>query len=239
MRGHPLALAALIAGLLLATVSQGADNDIDDPLPNWPKAGAYIPGPFHVLNLNGYRKNRYHCLVCDNSIRPVGAFLVRLWGEDETYEDGIKRLDVGQPLPKLLKNIDRILVQNPDGNMSSFVVFFGKETDRQQINFRLLGEDLTKKPGLIQELGLKQIVFAFDDRSTSLKYWEDLGAKELPKDAITRVFFYRHYRLSYDVRDYPKDKPLTDKDVEALTADFAKIQPPPVVNRAKPKKTGY
>jgi hypothetical protein len=241
MRGQPIALAVLLTGMLLASSGgQGADND--EPLPQYPKAGAYIPGPFHVLNLTGERKNRFHCLVCRNSTLPVIGLFVRLRDEKGDQDEGLKKLEMGQPLANLLQKVDQVLQKNPDGNMAGFVVFFGEPEDETPIASRLHGVPEAKIESLLKQANIKYLTFAFDTNRNSGKYFADLvpaGAAEkdkgLPAKEMIRVMMYHNYRLVYDVRTFDKEKPLTDKDVDAILADLNKMTPPPVVNRKKPK----
>ncbi|OAI53333.1 hypothetical protein AYO44_16090 [Planctomycetaceae bacterium SCGC AG-212-F19] len=244
MRGHPLALIALVGGLILASGGQGADPE--EPLPQYPKAGAVIPGPFHVLNLNGERKGRYHCLVCKLTTMPVAGFLVRLKGEKDADDEGLKQLEPGQPLAKLLQQVDHILEKHPDGNMGGFVVFVGEKDGHVPIATRLFGNPDLKQEALVKELGIKNLLFAYDDateKGMSYKYFAgpDKEAKDkergrlIPADPFVKTLLYQNYKLLHDVRDFNKDKPLTDKDVAAIVADVDKMQPPPVVNRKKYK----
>lgn len=240
MRGHPLALAALLTGMLLASGGHGADGD--EALPQYPKAGSYVPGPFHVLNMTGERKARFHCLVCKNSTLPVIGLFVRLRDEKGNQEDGLKQLETGQPLVNLLKKVDQVLQKNPDGNMAGFVVFFGEQEDETPIFSRLHGVPEANIKSLLKEADIKYLTFAFDVKSNSAKYFEDMlppGAeakdKGVPAKEMIRVLMYHQYRLVYDARNFNKDKPLTDKDVDTIIAELHKMTPPPVVNRKKPK----
>lgn len=241
MRGHPLALFALIGGLILASGGQGADPE--EPLPQYPKAGAVIPGPFHVLNLNGERKGRYHCLVCKLTTMPVAGFLVRLKGEKDADDEGLKQLEPGTPLANLLQRVDRILDKHPDGNMAGFVVFVGEKDGHVPIATRLFGNPDIKQEALVKELGIKNLIFGFDDateKKQSYKYFAGdreakMADRSLPADPFVKTLLYQNYKLLHDVRDFGKDKPLTAKDVDAIVQDVDKMQPPPVVNRKKYK----
>jgi hypothetical protein len=240
MRGHPLALLALMVGIGLASAGRGVADD--EPLPEYPKAGGFIPGPFHVLNMNGDRPGRYHCLVCKYATLPTVALLVRLRGENDK-DDGVAAIEPDQPLGKLLKRIDQVLEKHYDGNMGGFVVFVGHKDDRVPVQTRLLGDIDLKKPSLIKEQDLKQLIFGFDDvveKATSFKYFTPAGqeaAKDprrgIPEGRFVKVVMFQNYKLLYDVRDYTGENWLTDKDAEAIVADVIKMQPRPVVNRKK------
>lgn len=232
MRANPLALLTLITGMLLAvTGGQGAD---EEALPSFPKAGSFLPGPFHVINLNGQHKNRYHCFVCQYSTLPVAAVLVRM---PKDVDDASKFLEADQPLTKLLVGIERVLAKNPDGNMAGFVVFFGDKANIEMVQARLDGRDNPEVKSLTKEAGLKHLTFGYDDKGSSSKYFADVTKDEkgnaMPEDDIIRVLFYNKYRMVHDARDFTKDKPLTDQAVTQLLEEWAKMQPPPVVNRKK------
>jgi len=232
MRANPLALLTLITGMLLAvTGGQGADEDAP---PSFPKAGAFLPGPFHVINLNGQHKNRYHCLVCQNGTLPVAAVLARMNKEND---DASKFLEPEQPLTKLLLGIERVLAKNPDGNMAGYAVFFGDKADIEVVQARLDGRDNPPVKALTKEAQLKYLTFGYDDKGSASKYFADVTGDDkgnaMPEEDIVRVLFYNKYRMVHEARDFTKDKPLTDKDVTQLLDEWSKMQPPPVVNRKK------
>jgi hypothetical protein len=241
MRGHPLALIALIGGLILASGGQGADNE--EPLPQFPKAGSFIPGPFHVLNLNGERKGRYHCLVCKLTTLPVAGFLVRLKGDKDTDDEGYKQLEPGTPLANMLQKVDRVLEKHPDANMGGFVVFVGERDGAAAVATKLFGNPELKQESLVKQLGIKNLIFGYDDKAQSYKYFapnkeadEKARGQEIPADPFVKVLLYQNYKLLHDARDFNKDKPLTDKDVAIIENDVIKMQPKPVVDRSKYKR---
>lgn len=238
MRGHPLALVALIGGLILASGGQGADNE--EPLPQYPKAGSIIPGPFHVLNLNGDRKDRYHCLVCKLTTLPVAGFLVRLKGEKDADDDGYKQLEPGTPFANLLQKVDRVLEKHPDANMGGFVIFVGERDGAAAVSTKLFGNPELKQEALVKQLGIKNLIFGYDDKAQSYKYFtpdkNDKEKREIPPDPFVKVLLYQNYKLLHDVRDFTKDKLLTDKDVALIENDVIKMQPKPVVDRSKYKR---
>ena len=232
MRASTLSLLSLVTGMVLAVAGgQGADEEAP---PMFPKAGSFIPGPFHVINLNGQHKNRYHCLACQNSTLPVAAVLVRM-GKDQ--EDASKFLEPEQPLTKLLLGIEKVLAKNPDGNMAGYVVFFGDKAAIEVVQARLDGRDNPEVKSLTKEAGLKHLTFGYDDKGSSSKYFADItkddNGNAMPEEDIVRVLFYNKYRMVHEARDFTKDKPLTDKDVAQLLEEWSKMQPPPVVNRKK------
>jgi hypothetical protein len=226
-----LALASLLGTMVLGSAGQAAEAD--EAGPEYPKAGSWLPGPFHILNLTGYRKDRFHCQVCQNSTLPTVALLVRLRnGQDP--DDGTKQLDLDQPLGKFLYLLDRHLNKNPDGNMVGFVSFFGPEDDWVVAKSRLYGLPDQGVKSFLEEAKIQRLVFGFDTVKRGWKYFADIEKnKGLPEKQLIRVLMYENCKLIYDVRDFTAERPMTDKDVELLMADIQKFTPPPVVNRKK------
>src|SRR5262245_54732683 len=120
MYGRLLSLTALLVALVFAAVPRAAD----DEAPKYPAVGSVIPGPFNVLNLNGDRKGRYHCLICRFSTRPVACVLARMRVDDK--DEGLAKLDKDQPLWQMMKRLDQIVDKNADAHLGAFYIFFGK-----------------------------------------------------------------------------------------------------------------
>src|SRR5208283_1013872 len=137
MAGRFMALVALFTGLVLVSGGRGSDDDPKPDKPDEPKfpaVGSVIPGPFHVLNFNGDRKGRYHCLVCRNGLSPVALIFARL----PTDEESMKKLDPGQPLGNLVKKLDAVVAEYPDAFMSAVGVFLGnKDIDPEPIKGKM------------------------------------------------------------------------------------------------------
>lgn len=232
MRGHLLGFAALLTGLALTSAGSSADQD--DPVPEYPKIGAVVPGPFHVLNFNGERKGRYHCLVCKYSTRPVAAILARLRIDKD--DNGLKQLEPDQPLAKLIEALDAINDKNPDAYLGTFAVFVGEKEPGAVEDEQLAVE--TKLKALTKEASLKQFVFGWDGKTESKNYFGDPkgdGGKGLKwGEPGIRVLLYNNYKI-VEQHDFTKDKPLTGKEAAAIAAAYAKLVPPPFINRKKPK----
>jgi len=81
-----------------------------------PQVGEVIPGSFAPLNVNGKRKDRYHCLVCDYGLEPVVLVFARepAEGKDET-------------LTGLIKQLDDAVERHQDRFLHSFVVFLSPD----------------------------------------------------------------------------------------------------------------
>src|SRR5262249_38979343 len=147
-------------------------------------------------------------------------------------DDGLKQLESDQPLAKLIKALDAISDKNQDAYLGTFAVFIG-EKDKD------ISEDdaeatRTKLEALTKEFGLKQIVFGWDAKAESKAHFvtpEKAGdAKGLKwGEPGIKVLLYSSYKI-IESHDFTKDKPLTEKDVEAIAKSFQKMVPPPFVN---------
>jgi hypothetical protein len=81
-----------------------------------PQVGEIIPGSFAPFNINGKRKDSYHCLVCDYGVEPVVLVFARepAEGKDEALND-------------LMKQMDDAVERNQDKFLRSFVVFLSPD----------------------------------------------------------------------------------------------------------------
>lgn len=210
MRCRLFTMPLLLVALLLAVPPSNAADD-DEPKATFPAKGADIPGPFHVLNITGPRKGRYHCLVCRNGLNPVACIFVRPRPEgDEKLADWLKKaFDEKAPLTELIKKLDGVADKNPDAFLGVFVVFLGeKEDDQVPI--------INKMEEAAKTLDLKQVVFGVGTE-------EDPKDWEFKKDFETAVLLYRSYKVE-DYQTFAPDK-LTNKAVDAIVTDFDKMVP--------------
>jgi hypothetical protein len=218
-------------GLLAAVGASGAD---EDDKPQFPQPGSEIPGPFHVLNITGARKNRYHCLVCRNMLQPVAAIFVQPHlppAKDDQKEPPAvlwakEKLDKDQPLLHLIKKLDAIIDRNPDAHMGAFFLFQAKGDDQVPIRTRLLE--------LPQELGMRKPPKKVDpDEADKPKPIDDghvvfcvdnelpAAWKINPEDEVTVVLYRRHKVVQhYRFKEMP-----TDKDVNEIVAQYDKMVP--------------
>jgi hypothetical protein len=81
-----------------------------------PQVGEIIPGSFAPFNVNGKRKDRYHCLVCDYGVEPVVLVFARepAEGKDEALTD-------------LMKQLDDAVERHQDRFLHSFIVFLSAD----------------------------------------------------------------------------------------------------------------
>ncbi|MBY0526506.1 MAG: hypothetical protein K2R98_24135 [Gemmataceae bacterium] len=201
-------LVVLAFSLIVAIAPLGAADD-DEPKKKFPEKESPIPGPFHVRNVNGERKGRYHCLVCRNGLNPVAAVFVQPKLENETSAEWVKKnLADDSPLTDLFKKLDKVSVTNPDAFLGVFVVFIGKDDDHVAF--------INRVEALIKQLELKNIVFA-------------VGTEEDPKDWFekrdweTAVLLYKRHKV-IDFQPFGPDK-LATKDVDALVKQFDDLVP--------------
>lgn len=215
---RPLALFLLLGA---AGIVGAADEPKKPAGPAYPQKGSFIPGPFHVLNLTGESRGRYHCLVCENGLNPVAAVFVRpavSENKDDPLGEWLKNMDVGKPLPTLMKKLDTVANQNQDVHMAVFSVFMLPDAVKEPL--------LKKLEGLAAASAFKQIVLTLaitDDRvgkESSLKDWN------LDPKAEIIVILYSNHMLTAEPFVFTSEKPMTDKDVAAIVAAYEKIIPP-------------
>src|SRR5262245_17245649 len=101
-------------GLSLMVLSAGADEPPKAEL----KAGGLLPGPFHVYNVTGERKDKLSCLVCRNGLNPVAAIFVR-------------DADAAA-LPDFLQKLDAVVAKHADVRMGAFAVFLHGPEDKDR-----------------------------------------------------------------------------------------------------------
>lgn len=165
-------------------------------LKSGPQAGDKI-GSFHPYNVTGDSAGRPNCLVCAAGDNPVALVFARTGDDAMTH--------------KLIKALDAQTVKhtkadpNDETNMYSFAVFQG---DKAKLEPQL--KDAAKKAEL------KKLVLAIEDTE------DPIPAKyNLNKDADVTVVLYvgRIVKVNYS---FAKGK-LTDKDIDAIVKDVAKI----------------
>lgn len=123
-----------------------------------PQVGAVLPGPFHPFNINGEygiktdqngdiaSPGRHHCLVCDFGLRPTVIIFA-------------KEQPAGQEknLAEFLKELEKLIPADPDGNLRGFVVFLSPNAGSSVSEGLLAPENRTKKaPELVQQSILRK-----------------------------------------------------------------------------------
>jgi hypothetical protein len=205
MRRTLLALLAGGFGLLLAARPLGAA----DELKSGPKAGELIPGPLQSLNVTGDRANKFHCLVCQYGLGPA----VLVFAREAPAADS--------PFASLVKKLDDVAQKYADFRMGASVVVL---TDANAVDLVTLEKSLQEAA---TKMELKQLVFSVIDTNTELKEFGPAQANLKPyaiaPEADLTVLVYRRHKVIANY-SFAKDK-LTDKDVQAILADTAKILP--------------
>lgn len=106
---------------------------------------------------------------------------------------------------KLIKALDEATVKNAKADMGSFVVYLtGDEKQSSKIK------------AIADKNGLKKIVLSIDEATGPAKY-------KISPDADVTVLLYTEFVVKAN-HTFGKDK-LTDKDIETIVADVAKILP--------------
>jgi hypothetical protein len=206
-----LFLSLVLTASLFPVGPLGAADD-DDDAPKFPELGSAIPGPFHVLNVTGKAKGRYHCLVCRHGLHPTVAVFVRPNSDDDMkIDDWLKKLDEDAPLAKLLKKLDAAVEKNTDAALGAYAIFIANDKEEVPVQ--------TKLEKLPETLGLKRVTQAVADK---------LGQKQLepwklkPEAEVTVLLYTKHKVVEF--KTFERDK-LTDKDVDALAGAVEKLIP--------------
>jgi hypothetical protein len=186
----------LLCGLALTA---GWSPAADEPKPGT-AAGQYLPGPFQAYNLTGEHKGKYHCLVCEFGLNPTALIFAR------------------QPtdaLGKLVKKLDDAVVQDQNGALRAGVVFLLSPSDLANAKARSDAE--MKITDWAKGLDLKRVLVAcFEEPAGPPQY-------EIDPDAEVLVVVYTRLKV---VKNYPfKREALTEKDIDAIAAEFAKLSP--------------
>jgi hypothetical protein len=133
MRKLAIALVSTLSVALAATAA--------GTLMSGPRVGEKVPGPFHVLNVNGPTAGEKACLYCRNGTNPVAMIFAR---------------ESSEPLTTLIKKIDQATTAHSDDKMGSFVVFLNEKegldkqlkefADREQLKSTVLAIDKPEGP---------------------------------------------------------------------------------------------
>lgn len=199
----PRTLRALAPFLLLALAS---GLSAGDAVKSGPQSGALLPGPFDPLNLNGDKKGRPHCLVCEYALNPVVMVFAR---EPAEGKDG--------PLTELLKKLDEAVPKYREPELKAFVVFLSKEAkssadDAKAGEQEELVEEAMARAAMIARLtaraeGLKNVI------ASVYPVAGPKGYNVSDKAEVTVVFYQRHRVLANWA--FAEEK-LTTEDVDAV-----------------------
>lgn len=211
-----LFLLPIVAAPLFA-----ADDDEDKP-PPFPGKGSAIPGPYHVLNVSGPRKGRFHCLVCRNGLSPTAAvFIQPPVGEDAKEGEMLswvkENLADDAQLCKLFKKLDTVIDKNPDAYLGAYAIFFAPEKHFAPLVNRL--EELPKA------LELKHIIFAVgkEDEPKSLVGDKEYKAWFDKKDFAIGTLVYNRYKIVH-WQPFAEGK-LGEKEIAAVVKEYDALVP--------------
>jgi hypothetical protein len=172
-----------ILGILLGVIpllAQDVGPDKPKEKPPEKKApltvGKDLPGTFNPYNLNGPRKDRFHCLVSDHGLNPA----VLLFCRNIELTDGLKDL-----LPKL----DRLAGKKAIYPLAVFVIFVPDDLKDQVVDDVKRKELATKiEDEIIKPLMLKHVLFGLTSKS-------DIEAYALPESAQITYIAYNKYQI--------------------------------------------
>jgi len=152
----------------------------------FPAPGSNVPGPFLCYNLNGKKKDRFHCLVTEHELDPVAAVFVR---GAEVREYGLKDLLAKLDDRDALAKSDSAVKANSLARLACFAVFVTealKDLSREDDQREKLVAALEKQadPGK-----LKHVVLG-------LATADAVAGWKLDKDADVVVVLYKNYRTA-------------------------------------------
>src|SRR5207244_4131956 len=104
-----------LVGFLVLVSPRSEAFQAGDKLKSGPQAGESIPGPFHLLNINGTYAGDPHCLVCEYGLKPVAAVFARSIPE------------TGKPLANLLQKLDETVGKNQASEFRGFAAFLNPD----------------------------------------------------------------------------------------------------------------
>ncbi|HLN27123.1 MAG TPA: hypothetical protein VK395_05225 [Gemmataceae bacterium] len=192
-RCFSLTLALLVVAILSSQVQAAGDE-----LKSGPQPGEEIPGPFHILNINGEHAANLHCLVCAYGLRPVVAVFTR------------EPIAANKTLATLLQKLDEDLVKYKDARLRAFAVLLSDEFPKEEGRKNLVA-------GLgntAAELDLKRLILAAGDSAGPDNY-------KLNKDAALTVVLYRNHKVIANFA-FAKDK-FTENDITAILEGVHKM----------------
>jgi len=152
-----------------------------------PQKGETIAGSFAPFNVNGKRKDRFHCLVCDFGVEPVVLVFARepAEGKDEALTD-------------LMKQLDDAVERHQDRFLHSFAVFLSPDAPG---TLTADGNDTAEK--LVKEAtGREALTLRLQSRAEKLKnvvvsYFPAAGPKgyKISDKAEVTVLFYTGFKV--------------------------------------------
>jgi hypothetical protein len=151
-----------------------------------PQTGELIPGSFAPFNVNGKRKDRYHCLVCDYGVEPVVLVFARepAEGKDEALSD-------------LLKKLDDAVERHQDKFLHSFVVFLSPDAPGAPAGAEETPEKLVKEATARVDLNARLLTRAEKLKTLVVGSFPAEGPKgyKISNQAEVTVLFYSGFKV--------------------------------------------
>jgi hypothetical protein len=174
------AAAALLAVSIVPAADEKPAGDKPADKPKGPlKEGADLPGPFRPFNVvNGKYVNKFHCITNEHGLNPT--VIVFAQNADTTQPES--------PLPKLLQELDKYIVERPKTRLNAFAVFLFNGLDDVVKNDEARNthaDELTKLKSV--EPALQQVVLCLDS-AESLKS-AGYGNAILPEKPVVVVLY--------------------------------------------------
>jgi hypothetical protein len=158
-----------------------------------PQTGEMIPGPFHVINVNGEHAGNPHCLVCEYGLDPVVAIFTR---------------ERSATLKSLLQKVDAALERQRGARLHGFAVILSDDFAKEESRKKLI-KDVTE-----WATEFKRVVVSVDGPSGPEKY-------NLNKDADLTVLLYCKHKVLANFA-FAKDE-FKDTDIEMILAAVGKM----------------
>jgi hypothetical protein len=175
----------LIVVILSATVTVAQDA----PFKSGPLKGTVLPAPFDALIVKGVvqgkaAKDRQHCLICQNGLKPALLIFAREPGKD-----------MDAPLTSLLAKLDKAVEVHAEAYLGGFVVFVSPDarssvTESASDDIDKLLDEAKKRKELLERLNTRAeplknvVVAAYPDDGPK-------GYNVNPKADVTVVFYQK------------------------------------------------
>lgn len=202
--------AILVGAVITAMVQEPTAERIPGPFRAYVVFGGSKPKSDVIMTADqqnyadATREGKFHCLVTRSGLDPTVAVFVR--GEPPAE---------GQPLAKLIGELDAAAVKHPNSRLKTFAVFLGLRTDFLRDDTRAAQIGAIKE--FAAKAGLKVTPLALDeiesDRTQSFKIDGESN--------VTVVVFENQVILKRFA--FTADKPLDDDGVRAVMAEVEAI----------------
>jgi hypothetical protein len=181
---------ALLGGLVGAGAAFLARTEKLGPesVQSGPKVKESVPGPFDPLNINGPSAGEKECQFCKNGANPVVMIFAR---------------SLADPVPALIKKLDRATADHADARMGSCVIFLSGDKDL---------------PGKLKEFADRENV-----QRTVLAVYAPAGPHryKISEDAEVTILLYTDETVQANYA-FGRGR-MKDGDIDKVIADLPKI----------------